>query len=152
MNHESFEARSKELSEALAHIAPAELPEFLVQHKKDMLNSRKPFADYVRMKLKEKGLLKQDVFLAADIPEKYGYELLAQEKHTRQRDLIIRLCFGMKFRPEEVQEALILYGMAPLYGRFPRDAVLLSAFGSRIYDAADVNQLLLEHGLAPLFP
>ena len=152
MNHGSFEAHSRELSEALAHTAPAELPEFLDQHEKDMLNSRKPFADYVRMKLKKKRLLKQDVFLAADIPEKYGYELLAQEKHTRQRDLIIRLCFGMEFLPEEVQEALILYGMAPLYGRFPRDAVLLSAFGSRIYDAYEVNQLLLAHGLAPLFP
>lgn len=152
LKSEGFEERSRELGEEVTHLSPEELPKYLEQHEEDMLNAPKPFADYIRMKQKEKGFLKQDVFLSADIAEKYGYKLLEEESRTKRRDLILRLCLGMKFRPEEVQEALILYGMAPLYGRFRRDAVLLSAFGSRRYDVHEVNQLLSAYDLPPLLP
>ena len=30
--------------------------------------------------------------MKADIPERYGYKLLSGEKHTRQRDVILRIC------------------------------------------------------------
>ncbi len=102
------------------------------------------------MKLKENRVLQQNVFLAADISENYGYKLIAEEKRTRQRDVILRLCLAAQFRPEEVQEALLRYGMAPLWWRFPRDAVLLAAFGSGVYDLEKVNALLQQHGQTPL--
>ena len=150
MQKESFEQCSKRLNEELLSVRPNELSYFLEQHREALITSPHPFADYMRMKFREKGILQQNAFLAADISENYGYKLIAEEKHTRQRDTILRLCLAARFRLEEVQEALILYGMAPLHGRFPRDAVLTVAVQNGIYDLCTVNRLLESCGLAPL--
>ena len=150
MQKESFEQCSKRLNEELLSVRPNELSYFLEQHREALITSPHPFADYMRMKFREKGVLQQNVFLAADLSENYGYKLIAEEKHTRQRDTILRLCLAARFRLEEVQEALILYGMAPLHGRFPRDAVLTVAVQNGIYDLGEVNRLLESCGLAPL--
>ena len=150
MQKESFEQRSRRLNEELLGVGPDELSAFLEKHREDLLTSPHPFADYMRMKLREKGILQQNVFLAADLSENYGYKLIAEEKHTRQRDTILRLCLAARFRLEEVQEALILYGMAPLHGRLARNAVLTVAVQNGICDLCEVNRLLESCGLAPL--
>ena len=54
------------------------------------------------MKFKEKGILQQDVFLAADLPERYGYKLISEQKHTTQRDTILRLCLAARFDEDEI--------------------------------------------------
>ena len=150
MQKESYEQRSRRLNEELRGVGPGELEEFIKQHGEELITSPHPFADYMRMKFREKGILRQNVFLAADLSENYGYKLIAEEKHTRQRDTILRLCLAAQFRLEEVQEALILCGMAPLHGRFPRDAVLMAAVQNRICDLREVNRLLQSCGQAPL--
>ena len=127
-----------------------ELGSYLKRHEGELITDPRPFAEYMRMKLKEKGVLQQNVFLAADISENYGYKLIAEEKRTRQRDVILRLCFAAQFQAEEAQEALIRYGMAPLWWRFPRDAILLAALNSKVYDLQAVNHLLEQHGYSPL--
>ena len=150
MQKESFEQGSRRLNEELLSVGPDELADFLEQHREDLITSPHPFADYMRTKFREKGILRQNVFLAADLSENYGYKLIAEEKHTRQRDTILRLCMAARFRLEEVQEALILYGMAPLHGRFPRDAVLIVAIQSGVYDMREVNAFLESCGQPPL--
>ena len=150
MQKESYEQGSRRLNEALLSVGPDELADFLKQHRADLITSPHPFADYMRMKFREKGILLQNVFLAADLSENYGHKLIAGEKHTRQRDTILRLCLAARFRLEEVQEALILYGMAPLHGRLARDAVLTVAVQNGIYDLCKLNRLLESCGLAPL--
>ena len=150
MQKESYEQGSRRLNEELLGVGTSELSDFLERHKEDLIASPRPFADYMRMKFREKGILQQNVFLAADLSENYGYKLIAEEKHTRQRDTILRLCLAARFRPEEVQEALILYGMAPLHGRFPRDAVLTVAVQNGIYDLCEANRLLESYGQVPL--
>ena len=150
MRKESREKTADELNEQLVHTRPEELAGFLAQNADELITEARPFAAYMRRKLREKGLLQQDVFLAADLSEGFGYKLIAEEKHTRQRDVILRLCLAARFCPAEVQEALIRYGMAPLYGRFPRDAVLLVAFANGIFELEAVNRLLTEHGQKPL--
>ena len=150
MQKESYEQGSKRLYEELLSVAPGALPVFLEQHLKDMITGRRPFADYMRMKLREKGVLQHNVFLAADLSENYGYKLIAEEKHTRKRDTILRLCLAARLSLEEVQEALILYGMAPLHGRSPRDAALTVAVQNGICDLTAVNRLLESCGQAPL--
>ena len=150
MQKESYEQGSKRLNEELLNVGTSELPDFLEQHREDLITSPHPFADYMRTKFREKGILRQNVFLAADLSENYGYKLIAEEKHTRQRDTILRLCMAARFRLEEVQEALILYGMAPLYGRLTRDAVLTVAIQNGIYDLCAGNRLLESCGQAPL--
>ena len=138
------------MNEELLSVGPSELTDFLSQYREDLIINKHPFADYMRMKFREKGILQQNVFLAADLSENYGYKLIAEEKHTRQRDTILRLCLAARFDLEEVQETLILYGMAPLHGRFPRDAALTVAVRNGIYDLCEVNSLLENCGQAPL--
>lgn len=147
---ETYEQASERLNGELQSVTAEGLAGFLDKHRQELIESPRPFADYMRAKLREKGLVRQNVFLAADLSENYGYKLLSEEKHTRQRDTILRLCLAARFRPEEVREALILYGMAPLHGRFPRDAVLLVAFRQGIYELGEVNRLLESCGQPPL--
>ena len=133
----------------LTTLRPGELAGFLSRNADDLIRSEHPFADYMRMKFKEKGILQQDVFLAADLPERYGYKLISEQKHTTQRDTILRLCLAARFDLKETDEALILYGMAPLYERIPRDTAFIVAIQNQVYDIHDVDAILRENDLPP---
>ena len=150
LQKESYEQGSRRLNEELLSVGPDELADFLKQHSEALITSPHPFTDYMRKKFREKGVLQQNVFLAADLSESYGYKLIAEEKHTRRRDTILRLCFAAGFGPQELREALILYGMAPLHARFPRDAVLLVAAQCGLHELRELNRLLERCGQAPL--
>ena len=100
--------------------------------------------------IRKYGKTQQEVFLQADFPERFGYKLLSEEKHTKQRDYIIRICYATGMSLEETQKALTLYGMAPLYARIPRDAVLMIAFNQHKGNILDVNALLSSYKLPTL--
>ena len=102
------------------------------------------------MLFKEKGVTQQTVFLKADIPERYGYKLLSGEKHTKQRDVILRICYAAEFTLTETQRALKKYGMPELYAKISRDALLMIVFNERPGGIADVNEVLQKHGMDPL--
>lgn len=138
------------LSAGIQRLTPDAVQDFLLEHADELLSGPRPFADYMRAKFKEKGVLQQNVFLAADISENYGYKLISEEKHTVRRDIILRLCLAAHFDTYETQEALILYGMAPLHVRLPRDLVFYVAINNRIYDIHRINELLVECGQPPL--
>ena len=133
----------------LAALRPEDLAGFLSRNADDLIRSEHPFADYMRMKFKEKGILQQDVFLAADLPERYGYKLISGEKQTLQRDTILRICLAAEFTLGETQEALILYGMAPLYHRIRRDTAFIVAFCNGVYDIHDMDRILRENDMPP---
>ena len=138
-----------ELEEKLLQITPQNFPVFLEEHEVDLYRSTRPFTEFMRQKFREKQISQQDVFLAADLSEQYGYRLISGQKHTTDRDTILRLCLATHFTLEEANEALILYGMAPLYARIPRDAAFILAFHNRIYDIHDVDAILRENHLPP---
>ena len=131
-------------------LKPDDLLKFLYEMSDRLLTGPHPFADYMRAEFREKGILQQEVFLAADISEGYGYKIISEEKHTVNRDVIMRLCLGAHFEKEETNEALILYGMAPLHVGFPRDIVFISAIGNKLWDIHQVDELLARCGLSPL--
>ena len=137
------------LMEQLLQTVPEEFPAFLAQHESSLIRSKRPFTDFMRKTIEKKGMTQQNVFLAADMPERYGYKLISGQKHTTERDTIIRLCLAAEFLLDEVQEALILYGMAPLYEMLPRDAAFIVAFSHRIYDIHDVDAILRGNNLPP---
>ncbi len=126
------------------------ISEFFKENIDEMVNNEYAFAEYMRQMIKEKGVSQQDIFLYADIPERYGYKLISQEKHTRQRDIILRICYSANFTLDETQKALRLYGMPELYVEFPRDAMLMIIFRDRPGDVIKVNALLRKNGLEPL--
>lgn len=145
---------SGKTTERLEHILKSayafEAGKILKENEESLLGEEKPFSAYMRKLIREKRLRKQDIFIRADVPERYGYKLLSEEKHTRQRDVILRICYAAELTLEEVQRALKLYEMPPLYARIPRDAVLMIAFNRHCGSILDVNALLKEQGLEPL--
>ena len=149
MNNANWETEEG-LYEQIETIRLEELPIFLREHMENLLSGARPFSDYMRSKFKEKGVLQQNIFLAADISENYGYKLIAEEKHTIQRDIILRICLAAQFDLNETQKALILYGMAPLYWLLPRDIVFMAAIVHRAFDIHRVNGILIRCGQAPL--
>lgn len=108
------------------------------------------FSVYIKDLLREKGLTQQKVFLLADIPERYGYKLLSGEKHTKQRDVILRICYAAECTLEETQKALRKYEMPQLYAKIPRDALLMIIFNERPGSIIDANTLLKKNGMEPL--
>lgn len=141
-----MEKTTNTLTKILKKTKPEEMDAFFKTNVEDVLTQDHPFSIYMRECVKAKGLRFQDIFLRADISEGYGYKLISGEKHTRQRDTILKLCLGARLSLEEIQRALKIYGMSPLYARFPRDAVLISAISARIYEITEINSLLARNG------
>jgi len=139
---------TKELEGILLSSHKDNINEILSKESKEMLNST--FGDYFRDILLTKKITQQMLFIRADITEKYGYKLISGEKHTNQRDVIIRLCYAGEFTFDETQRALKLYGMTPLYARIKRDALLISAFNEREGNILDLNHYLKKNGEKPL--
>ena len=68
--------------EKLKGVRMQDIGKYLGENKNEMIEEKHAFADYMRSKFKEKGLLQQDIFLQADIPERYGYKLISQEYYS----------------------------------------------------------------------
>lgn len=149
-NRGKWKSMSNKLEEKLIKVKVDNISVFLKENKDEMVNDDYAFAEYMRQMIKEKGVSQQDIFLYADIPERYGYKLISQQKHTRQRDIILRICYSADFTLEETQKALRLYGMPELYVEFPRDAMLMIVFRDRPGDIIKVNALLRKNGMQPL--
>lgn len=137
------------LNEVLRSARPDDISKYLAEHRDIILDSS-AFSDYMRSKIREKGFTQLEVFLMADLSEKYGYKLISGEKRTKQRDYIIRLCIASGFSLDETNKALKLYGMSPLYARLPRDASIIVAFNNSIHDVNAVNELLKTNGFEEL--
>ncbi len=144
------EKDTNELEKALGKTHLSEYDSYIENNKDSILSESNSFSTYVKDLLTEKGLTQQMVFLNADIPERYGYKLLSGEKHTKQRDVILRICYAGEFSLQETQRALRKYGMAELYAKDDRDALIMIAFNERPGSVLEVNSLLKEHGFQPL--
>lgn len=108
------------------------------------------FTVYMKNIFIEKKLTQQVVFLRADIPERYGYKLLSGEKRTRQRDIILRICYAAEMSLAQTQRALKKYEMPELYAKLSRDALLMIIFNERPGDIIEVNEILREHKMEAL--
>lgn len=141
---------TEDLTKLLKKLKPDEVSDALSKHENMLVPGDNPFPEFMRETLAAKGLRRQEVFLAADISEGYGYKLLTCEKRTRRRDVILRIFFAAHFTTEEMQRGLKLLGFSPLYPRIPRDAVLMVAANNSIHDVEKVNALLVQNGFEPL--
>ena len=139
-----------QLNNILKNTHTSDIQDYFEANADSMLSDDRPFADYMRELIKTKGIKQQDVFLEADIPERYGYKLIAEEKRTRQRDIILRICYAARLTPEETDGALKRYGMPTLYAKDKRDAILIVLFNERPGDILKVNSILKENGVDTL--
>lgn len=141
---------TKELENALGSTHVSDFEKFYHENRDDMNMEKDSFSVYIKDLLRAKGLTQQKVFLLADIPERYGYKLLSGEKHTKQRDVILRICYAAECTLEETQKALRKYEMPQLYAKIPRDALLMIIFNERPGSIIDANTLLKKNGMEPL--
>lgn len=141
---------TKELENVLGSIHVRDFEKFYHDNKDNMHTDRDSFSVYIKELLRQKGLTQQKVFLIADISERYGYKLLSGEKHTKQRDVILRICYAAECSLEETQKALRKYEMPQLYAKIPRDALLMIIFNERPGSIIDVNSMLKKNGMEPL--
>ncbi len=146
------EKSTDELEKILNNTHINNLDDYFEDNKESILSSDRPFRDYMLGMIKARGLKQQDIFIDADIPERYGYKLISEEKRTRQRDVILRICYASKLTLSETQKALKIYGMPLLYAKVPRDACIMVAFNERPGNILDVNQFLADNGMDILRP
>ncbi len=144
------EKPTSELESVLGRTHLSEFDGYLQSQKGSLAEGEAAFPVYVKNLLAEKGITQQSVFLKADLPERYGYKLLSGEKHTRQRDILLRIFYAGEFTLEETQRALKKYEMPPLYAKKPRDALLMIIFNERPGSIIDVNELLKKNDMEPL--
>lgn len=131
------------LMDILNSANPSQVENYLQEQFKE---GEPTFFKYIDELLEKKGLLRQDVLIKADLPQKYGYKLLTGESHTTNRDKILRICFAMNMSLTETQRALKLYGMNELYPKIKRDVLLIIALGQKIYDIDRINEMLTKEG------
>lgn len=144
------EKDTNELEQELGRTHLDDYCEYALKYKDSMITDATSFSSYMKAIMRQRGISQQIAFLKADIPERYGYKLLSGEKHTRQRDVIIRICYASELTLKETQRALRKYGMPELYAKIPRDAMLMIAFNERPGSIIDVNSFLKENGMEPL--
>ena len=144
------EKKTSELENVLGSTHLNDFDTYCKENKESLVLDEDAFSVYFKDLFKRKGITQQTVFLKADIPERYGYKLLSGEKRTRQRDIILRICYAAEFSLEETQRALKKYGMPELYAKIPRDALLMIIFNERSGSVLDVNELLQTNGMSPL--
>lgn len=144
------EKPTNELNNILENTHPDQLSTFLKENSHYMADDRKGFYYYFKDVLDEKNIKLKDVYSFAGVSESYGGKIVTMEKHTKNRDLIIRLCIAGHFTWDETNRALKLYGMTGLYAKDPRDACLIVAINNRKYDLAEVDDLLCEQGMKKL--
>ena len=77
-NREKWKNMSNKLEEKLIKFHVDNISDFFRENKEEMVNDDFAFASYMRQKFKEKGVSQQEIFLYADIPERYGYKLISQ--------------------------------------------------------------------------
>lgn len=144
------EKNTKELTDILGKTHLSDFEKYCKENKESMNTDTDTFSIYIKNILSQKGITQQNVFLKADIPERYGYKLLSGEKHTKQRDIILRICYASELTLNETQRALKKYEMPELYAKIPRDALMMIIFNERPGSIIDVNAILKKNGMIPL--
>jgi len=115
-----------------------------------MVSSNKQFYYFFTDALQKHGIKQKDLFISANISESLGGQYIRMEKHTKNRDVIIRLCLAGHFDLEETNKSLKLYGMNELYSKNKRDACFIVFINSRIYDFDKIDEILKEQGEKPI--
>lgn len=113
------EKNTRDLENVLGSTHIKNYSAYCAENKDSMIMGKDDFIIYMKKLFQEKKLTQQQVFLKADIPERYGYKLLNGEKRTKQRDVILRICYAAEFTLEETQRALKEYEMPTLFCCFP---------------------------------
>lgn len=144
------EKKTADLDALLETMRPDQAAEFFEENREDMADEGKAFYYYMKNAFDAKSLKLKDIYSFAGVSESWGEKILRMERHTKNRDLIIRFCIAGHFSLRETNRALKLYGMTPLYSRNKRDVCIILAINNRIFDLSQVDDLLTGQGFVQL--
>lgn len=144
------EKSTYEVEEILKSMRPEQLQQFYKENTHNMVDANKAFYYYMKDIVEAKNIRFKDMYILAGVSESYGEKIIRMEKHTKSRDLLIRLCIAGHFSIVETNKALKLYGMNTLYSKDKRDAALIVALNNRIYDLFEIDDILEKQGLSKL--
>ena len=144
------EKKTADLDALLETMRPDQAAEFFEVNREDMADEGKAFYYYMKNAFDAKSLKLKDIYSFAGVSESWGEKILRMEKHTKNRDLIIRFCIAGHFSLRETNRALKLYGMTSLYSRNKRDVCIILAINNRIFDLSQVDDLLIGQGFVQL--
>lgn len=140
------EKSTDEVEKLLESMKPSQLKDFYKENNRHMADDKKAFYYYMKDIAESKNVLFKDMYSFAGVSESYGEKIIRMEKHTKNRDLIIRLCIAGHFSLVEINKALKLYGMNSLYAKDKRDACFIVAINNRIYNLFDIDNMLEKQG------
>lgn len=144
------EKSTYEVEEILKSMRPEQLQQFYKENTHNMVDANKAFYYYMKDIVEAKNIRFKDMYILAGVSESYGEKIIRMEKHTKSRDLLIKLCIAGHFSIVETNKALKLYGMNTLYSKDKRDAALIVALNNRIYDLFEIDDILEKQGLSKL--
>lgn len=144
-----LEKPTTELDKILENTSPGQLNNYYKENSSSLAEG-KAFYYYMKDTIESKRILLKDVYSFAGVTESWGGKILTMERHTKNRDMIIRLCVAGHFSLDETNRALKLYGMTELYSRIPRDSCLIVAIHNRKYDLAEIDEMLENSGFKRL--
>ena len=82
-------------------------------------------SDYLTQLLDEKQLKKSEVIRASAVNSTYAYQLFSGDRDTPSRDVAIKLAFGLRCSLVEAQRLLRYAGVAELWCKLRRDAIII---------------------------
>lgn len=137
---------TEELDSILAQTKPDKIGEYIQNNREYLSDSLKGFYYYYKDVLDSKHIKLKEVYAQVGVTESYGSRIISTDKHTKNRDLIIRFCLAGHFSLEETNRALKLYGFTELYSKSPKDACIIVALNNHIYDVDKIDALLEKNG------
>ena len=144
------EKSTDELNAQLQDVKTEQIDKYIKTNSEYLAQGEKAFYYYMKDVLEEKNILLKDVYSFAGVTESWGGKIITMEKHTKNRDLIIRFCIAGHFSLNETNRALKLYGMNPLYAKDKRDVCIIVAINNRKYNFIEIDDILMEQGLSKL--
>lgn len=144
-----LEKTTTELDKILEKTKPDSMDAYYRENRGSMADG-KAFYYYMKDTLEAKHIMLKDVYSFAGVTESWGGKIFTMERHTKNRDIIIRFCLAGRFTLDETNRALKLYGMTELYSRVPRDSCLIVAIHNRKYDLAEIDDMLEKSGFKKL--
>ena len=126
--------------------SPEQLKEYKKRHEKECYQD---FVSFIDDYISSHGLTRAFIINKANLTN-YGYRILDGTKHTKNRNLILRICLAMGMNLEDTQKALKLYNMRLLDDTLFRDKIIIAGIVIGIA-ALDIDKKLCKAGEESLY-
>ena len=120
---------------------------FLSQNQEQFVN--KSVSELLNHLFEEKNISKAALAKKAGMSEIYLHQIFAGRRNP-SRNRLLCLCYGLEASVEETQELLKLCGMAQLYPKLKRDAIIYYGLLHKL-SLFEINDKLLDENEETLF-